>query len=104
MQFLGILVLAFSPGIFWLWLICQRDKFRPEPRALVIRTFLWGMAVSIPISILESIMYPGEIDISQVSRLSLEAIAYISFIVAGVGTKKADLDFFFFAHGATNSR
>ena len=84
MQLFGILVLAFAPGIFWLWLIYRSDKFRPEPRTLVIRTFLWGMAVSIPVVIVEHLLYPGTIDITQTSRLSLGSIAYLSFIVAGL--------------------
>ena len=33
MHFLGVLVLALTPGIFWLWLIYRWDKYRPEPRA-----------------------------------------------------------------------
>ncbi|MDP3880031.1 MAG: PrsW family glutamic-type intramembrane protease [Dehalococcoidales bacterium] len=84
MQSWVLLVLAFAPGIFWLWLIYQRDKFRPEPKALVVRTFLWGMAVAIPVSVMEFALYPQAGDILQTDNLSLGTIAYISFIVTGL--------------------
>ncbi|MDZ4245852.1 MAG: PrsW family glutamic-type intramembrane protease [Dehalococcoidia bacterium] len=83
MRFLVIFVLAFSPGILWLWLIYKRDKYRPEPRALVIRTFLWGAVVAIPVAIFESLINPGTLETPQVHQLSILNILYISFIVAG---------------------
>ena len=54
MQLLIVVVLAFAPGIFWLWLVYRGDRYRPEPRSLVVRTFLWGMVVAIPVATLES--------------------------------------------------
>ena len=48
MQFLLIPVLGLAPGLFWLWLIYRGNKYRPEPKRLVIRTFLFGMAATIP--------------------------------------------------------
>jgi len=77
-------MLAFSPGIFWLWLIYRRDKYRPEPRALVIRTFLLGAAVALPVSLVESILYPGSLEQLTNGPVNLALVAYVSFIVAGV--------------------
>ena len=82
MQFLIILVLAFAPGIFWLWLIYKGDKYRPEPRPQIIRTFLLGIAVAIPVAIIEAILYPGTIETQQ--GLPLGTAAYVAFIVAGL--------------------
>lgn len=84
MHYLIILVLAFAPGIFWLWLIYRADKYRPEPRFLVVRTFLWGMAVAVPIAIIESILYPSPGSLQDTSQLSIGTAAYVAFIVAGL--------------------
>jgi RsiW-degrading membrane proteinase PrsW (M82 family)/ribosomal protein L40E len=90
MQFLGILVLALTPGIFWLWLIYRWDKYQPEPRLLVIRTFLLGMVVVIPVALLEVVLalpylLPDitNLSIESISKLSIGGVAYFSFIVAG---------------------
>nr|BAL53364.1 hypothetical conserved protein [uncultured Acetothermia bacterium]BAL59637.1 hypothetical conserved protein [Candidatus Acetothermum autotrophicum] len=50
---LWLVVLAFGPGIFWLWYVYHKDRWEPEPRALVLRTFLWGMACALPAALLE---------------------------------------------------
>lgn len=84
MALLTILVLAFAPGIFWLWLIYRADRCRPEPRWLIIRTFLWGMAVSVPIAVMESILYPASLSDVEPNSLSIGTQAYIAFVVAGV--------------------
>lgn len=46
-------LLAFTPGIFWLWLFARRKVYRPGPRRLLIFTFLLGMAVTIPAGFIE---------------------------------------------------
>ncbi len=82
-----IFIMAFSPGLFWLWLIYSRDKYRPEPRALVIRTFLLGIAVSLPVVGFEyvlSYMYPGLGNISLEDIKDISSAVYISFVVAGL--------------------
>ena len=88
MQFIVILVIAFAPGVFWLWMVYRRDRYRPEPRMLVVRTFIWGMVVSIPVAVLEFglifIADPEAIIFPEVGTLSLGTAAYMSFVVAGV--------------------
>lgn len=84
MGLLTIIVLAFAPGIFWLWLIYRADRCRPEPRWLIIRTFLWGMAIAVPIAIMEFILYPASGSNIDESALSIGTQAYIAFVVAGV--------------------
>ena len=82
-----IFILAFSPGLFWLWLIYSRDKYRPEPRALVIRTFLLGIAVSLPVVGFEyvlSFMYPGLRNVALEDIKDIGSAVYISFVVAGL--------------------
>ncbi len=84
MPALGIFMLAFSPGIFWLWLIYTRDKYRPEPRLLVIRTFLLGAAVSVPVTLIEFGLYPGAADLDLSRPVNIATAAYLALIVAGV--------------------
>ncbi len=84
MSLLIIFVLAFSPGLFWLWLIYTRDRYRPEPRELVIRTFLLGAAVSLPVILIEFVLYPGSISLLLTKPDNIAAVAYVSFIVAGL--------------------
>lgn len=87
MQFLVILVIGLAPGVFWLWLIYRWDKYQPEPRWLVIRTFMLGMAVVLPVGLVELILLyinsPGGMTIGDISQLSLGGMAYLAFIVAG---------------------
>jgi len=50
---LVILGLGFSPGIFWLWYFYKKDRWEPEPKLLVIRSFLLGMVAVLPVVAIE---------------------------------------------------
>ncbi len=87
MQFVVVLVLVLAPAIFWLWMVYSRDRYRPEPRALVARTFLLGAVAVIPVAAVEAALIyaaTGIFDITAVEGASLGMIAYVSFVVAGV--------------------
>ena len=45
-------LLAFTPGIFWLWFFIRRSSYRPGPRRLLVYTFLLGMVSTIPAGII----------------------------------------------------
>ena len=45
---LSLILLSFTPGIFWLWFFLRQDKIRPEPRRLIALTFLLGCVSTIP--------------------------------------------------------
>ena len=91
MQFLLIPVLGLAPGLFWLWLIYR--EYHPEPKRLVIRTFLLGMAVVIPVALIETALILPYVfthiaefrnfSIANINNLSLGESAYLSFVVAG---------------------
>ena len=93
MQFWLIPVLGLAPGLFWLWLIYRGNKYRPEPKRLVIRTFLLGMAAVIPVMFVETALILPYVfthlqqlrnfSIADINNLSLGQTAYLSFIVAG---------------------
>jgi RsiW-degrading membrane proteinase PrsW (M82 family) len=55
-----LVVLAFGPAIFWLWYVYQKDRWEPEPRALVVKTFLWGMACALPAALGEALFLWSE--------------------------------------------
>ena len=52
-----LVALAFGPAIFWLWYVYQKDRWEPEPRALVVKTFLWGMACALPAALGEALFF-----------------------------------------------
>ena len=57
----GLILISFAPGLFWLWFFLRLDKYRPEPRRLVVVTFLFGCLSTIPAAILEGIFGVGEL-------------------------------------------
>jgi protease PrsW len=93
LKLLLIPVLGLAPGIFWLWLIYSRDKYRPEPKGLVIRTFLFGMLTVIPVLLIELLLTLPYIfshgtdfsnfSVESLSHLSVGEMAYFAFIIAG---------------------
>ncbi len=50
---LVILALALGPGVFWAWYFYRRDKFNPEPAALIVKIFLLGVLVTFPVAFVE---------------------------------------------------
>ena len=61
MQPLTFALLAFTPGIFWLWFFTRRAVYRPGPRRLLIYTFLLGMASTVPAGIINVIFLDDSI-------------------------------------------
>jgi RsiW-degrading membrane proteinase PrsW (M82 family) len=49
MDVLAVMSLAIAPGLFWLWFFYKRDRFEPEPKHLIARTFFLGILVAFPI-------------------------------------------------------
>lgn len=85
MQPLAIISLAFAPGLFWLWQIYSQDRYRPQPKGLVARTFILGAAAAIPISVVEGFLSPGpSLETILARPENLISLAYIAFIVAGL--------------------
>jgi RsiW-degrading membrane proteinase PrsW (M82 family)/DNA-directed RNA polymerase subunit RPC12/RpoP len=89
LNFLTVIAIAFAPGIFWMWLIYRWDRHQPEPRWLVIRAFLWGMVIVVPIALIELLLMLGNLGFEGLLQfgqtpLSIGNIAYEAFIVAGM--------------------
>ena len=53
MSFVGILLVAFAPGLFWLWFYLRKDSYRPAPRRLIAVTFGLGCLSIIPAALIE---------------------------------------------------
>jgi protease PrsW len=51
-----LLVLALAPGVFWLWYFYHRDKYEPEPLSWIVIVYFLGIAVTIPVALIEGIM------------------------------------------------
>ncbi len=83
--FFMVFLLGMAPGIFWLWFMYERDKWEPEPRMMVFRIFLWGMASTIPAIILELIGTPivTAFVADSLSQSRTLYIALLMFLVVG---------------------
>jgi RsiW-degrading membrane proteinase PrsW (M82 family) len=80
LNILIIILVAIAPCAFWLWIIYKGDKYKPEPKSLIVRTFFFGVGIAIPVALIETILYPGSIQ----GNLSVSTAAYVAFVVAGV--------------------
>jgi RsiW-degrading membrane proteinase PrsW (M82 family) len=50
-----LLLLAIGPALFWLWYFYHRDKYEPEPLAWILMIYLLGMAITIPVALIEGV-------------------------------------------------
>ncbi len=50
----AVLLIAFAPGIFWLWYFYHRDRYGPEPLIWIFRVFLLGMLMTVPAALTEN--------------------------------------------------
>ena len=56
MTFAGFVLIAFTPGLFWLWFYLRKDSYRPAPRRLIAITFGLGCLAIVPAGIIEWIV------------------------------------------------
>ena len=81
MGLLSVLALAFAPGAFWLWSIQRRDRSRPDQKSMLIRVFFFGVAIALPVVLVEWALGGGREDTQWAN---LRVAFYEAFIVAGV--------------------
>ena len=55
MNLAGYLLVAFTPGLFWLWFFLRTNTYRPQPRRLIAITFVLGCLSTIPAGLVNSI-------------------------------------------------
>ena len=79
MELLGYAVLAFAPGLFWLWFFVRGRAYRPKPRRLLAHAFVLGMLFTAPAGGLEFALLRGA-DI-RVGGSVATAVAAMLFVV-----------------------
>ena len=82
MDLIGLALIAFTPGVFWLWFFTRLDTYRPSPRRVIALTFLLGMVSTIPAAIIEAI-FLGESTLGDAASLTSVAVAML-FVVGPV--------------------
>src|SRR5438445_11290666 len=80
---LVFLAIAFAPGVFWLWWIVRKNRHRPDPKHLLVRTFLLGAVLAVPLAGVIEGWVKGPFNLDDPSP-SIAAAAYGAFVVAGI--------------------
>lgn len=55
MRYLFYIIISFIPGILWLLYFLQKDNLHPEPKVLIIETFLLGILISAPVLVTQQL-------------------------------------------------
>lgn len=55
MNYLILFIFGFLPSIIWLLYYLKKDN-EPEPKSMLLKTFIYGMLVAVPVAILEIII------------------------------------------------
>ena len=61
MQFAFVLLLSFSPGLFWLWFYLRLNKVHPSPKKLIAQSFFMGMLATIPAGVINTFALPDDL-------------------------------------------
>ena len=61
MNTLGILLISFSPGLFWLWFFARLDRLRPSSRRWIALTYIYGILSVIPAALVSELLLPGDL-------------------------------------------
>ena len=79
---LSYALLAFSPGVFWLWFFVRGRSYRPKPRRLLAAAFFFGMLSTIPAGILNELFIDDDVVIGT-ADVAATAMAML-FVVGPV--------------------
>jgi hypothetical protein len=70
-------VAAFVPALLWLVFIYRRDRYESEPKTLIARLFLWGLAAgpwASGMNILIAHLFAPSIDSAQRAELGVSCV------------------------------
>lgn len=70
--------IALIPGVFWVWFYRREDRKNPEPRKLIIKVFLWGMAITVPAVVFE---FAADFFVSFMTSEKFYIAALASFLI-----------------------
>lgn len=48
-----LFILGLAPAMFWLLYVYRKDRYEPEPASLILRCFISGMLISVPVALIE---------------------------------------------------
>jgi RsiW-degrading membrane proteinase PrsW (M82 family) len=91
MNILVVAALATAPAMFWLWYFYRRDRYEPEPKLLIIRTFLLGMLITIPVAFIEGILPISDLVLAVFAAPIIEELAKY-FVVRRTVYRSAEFD------------
>lgn len=81
------------PAFFWLWFWLREDQQHPEPRRLIIATFLLGMLgvpFAIPFERAVEFFIPASLSVIVVWALIEELLKYLAAYIGGMHTHAQD--------------
>src|SRR3989338_1228901 len=80
------------PAFFWLWFWLREDRAHPEPKRLIISSFIAGMAVVSLVLPLQRFAMErfGETDLMLVWVIIEEVLKYSAALIVVLGNKRVD--------------
>ncbi|MCK8828375.1 PrsW family glutamic-type intramembrane protease [Natroniella acetigena] len=54
MNLIYLIIISIIPGLLWVYFFYRKDKYEPEPVYLVLRSFLYGALLVIPVGLIEA--------------------------------------------------
>lgn len=79
MNLFWLLVVSFGPGLLWVYYFYRKDRYDPEPIALVLKSFLYGILAVFPAVLFE---YPFSKLIAQPPNLFV--LLVLTILVIGL--------------------
>ena len=79
MSALGILLVSFTPGLFWLWFFMRLDRIRPSSRRWLALSFIFGMVSTIPAGIISELAIQDDL-FSASTTLASVSVAMLAVV------------------------
>jgi len=73
-DFVALAAVAAAPAVFWLWYFYQKDRYEPEPKILILRTFILGILVTIPVAVVEGLLPVSDLILAAVAAPTIEEL------------------------------
>lgn len=88
MRFIFLFIASIGPGLVWLWLFYQQDRYEPEPVRKILKVFLAGLLLVIPAGLLEQIWRGQIVDsIRNADWVSFLGLAFLVIALIEEGLK-----------------
>lgn len=76
-----LILVTIVPGLLWLLYFYRKDIYEPEPKSIVLRSFVLGMAAVVAAALIETLFRDG----LESARLSGDLLSLFLFSVLGIG-------------------